>query len=120
MHNNLKKDRGGYGENVATGYLEAKGHTILEKNYRIANVGEIDIISMHAGYIVFVEVKYRRTTNFGRPAEAITEQKIQKLQHTAEYYLLEKGNACALCRFDVLEIFGREMLEINHIENAFF
>ena len=120
MENKIKKERGNYGENIAVGFLESRGHTILEKNYIAKNIGEIDIITMNDGYIIFVEVKYRTNINFGMPSESITEDKIQKLQNAAECYLLEKGNACALCRFDVIEIFGKETIEINHIENAFW
>ena len=46
------------GELAAVDYLESKGHHILERNWRLHGY-EIDIITTHEGYIVFVEVKTR-------------------------------------------------------------
>ena len=119
MRQNFRKQIGGYGENIVAGYLQAKGYSILETNYVQPNIGEIDIVAKQGDYIVFVEVKYRRNLRFGRPAEAITKQKIKNLRNCAEYYLYEKVNSNALCRFDVIEVFGKEKVEINHIVDAF-
>jgi len=113
-----KKAFGNYGEAAAQGYLAAKGYEILEKNYKSAG-GEIDIIAQDGDYLVFVEVKYRRGTNFGRPIEAITRRKQRALADCAMSYLVGRGLWDAPCRFDIVEVFGRELLEINHVINAF-
>ncbi len=51
-------------EERAGKYLEAKGMKILQYNYQIRS-GEIDIIGKYKGYLVFVEVKYRKTDSKG-------------------------------------------------------
>ena len=50
------KNIGDSGEEIAANYLIGKGYEIIERNFR-TNVGEIDIIAAHDGFIVFVEVK---------------------------------------------------------------
>lgn len=113
-----RKRAGDYGETAALGYLAAKGYTILAQNYR-AWGGEIDIIARSGDYIVFVEVKYRKQLAYGRPVAAITQKKRRNLISAAYGYLAEHARADANCRFDIIEVFGREQLHINHIENAF-
>jgi len=114
----IRKKAGNYGEAAALGYLSAKGYIILTQNYRSGS-GEIDIIAKEGEYIVFVEVKYRRQLNFGRPVDSITPAKRRSLISAAYGYLAKNNLNHADCRFDVIEVFGREILEINHIENAF-
>ena len=117
-----RKRAGNFGEVAAAGYLEGKGYVVLVQNYR-AWGGEIDIIARKhekdGEYIVFVEVKYRKQLAYGRPAAAITQKKQQAMVAAAYAYLAENGRGDENCRFDIIEVFGREMLEINHIENAF-
>ena len=117
-----RKQAGNYGETAAAGYLEARGYAILARNYR-AWGGEIDIVAQkteaYGDYIVFVEVKYRKQLAFGRPAAAITQKKRRALIAAAYGYLAENARGDDNCRFDIIEVFGREQLHINHIENAF-
>ena len=112
------KQKGNYGETAAEGYLAAKGYEILAKNYKSGH-NEIDIIAKDGEYIVFIEVKYRRQTNFGRPIEAVSRRKQLNLIACAYAYLAETGLNDVACRFDVIEVFGRELLTINHVENGF-
>jgi putative endonuclease len=115
------KDKGDYGENTAAGYLKAKGYKILAQNYKNERAGgEIDIIAGDGEYIVFVEVKYRRSLNFGDVAEATSHGQTRRIIKAAKRYLHEQGKSDAPCRFDIIEIFGHEQLEINHLENAFW
>ena len=118
MVDDRRKQAGNYGETAAAGYLAAKGYTILAQSYR-AWGGEIDIVAKDGDYIVFVEVKYRRQLAYGRPAAAVTHKKRRTLIAAAYGYLAENARTDDNCRFDVIEIFGREQLAINHIENAF-
>ena len=62
-------------EQKAVDYLERRGLTILERNYRCRS-GEIDVIAEDERYLVFVEVKYRRDTKKGDPAASETRQSI--------------------------------------------
>ncbi|MCL2235648.1 MAG: YraN family protein [Defluviitaleaceae bacterium] len=113
------KAKGNYGENTALGFLESKGYRILSTNYK-ANGGEIDIIAKDGEYIVFVEVKYRRGNAFGDGFDAITPAKVRRIIKTAKVYLHKQNLWEAPCRFDIIEIFGHEQLEIDHVENAFW
>ena len=111
---------GNFGEQAAADYLSKAGYDILERKYRL-NIGEIDIIAKKDNTVIFIEVKTRRSTRYGFPAEAVTYRKQQKIINTALCYLkqINQNNAC--CRFDVMEIFLSHLNEIkyNHIINAF-
>nr|WP_093691751.1 YraN family protein [Sporolituus thermophilus] len=113
--------KGKMGENVAADYLARNGYKILMRNYR-CRLGEIDIVAERQGTIIFVEVKTRSSTNFGFPAEAVTQRKQQKIIHAALCYLRSTGRDNISFRFDILEVFvGKDQkLECNHIVNAFF
>ena len=103
-------------EQKAVDYLERRGITILERNYRCRS-GEIDVIAEDERYLVFVEVKYRRDTKKGDPAEAVGFYKQRRIRNAAEYYLYCHQNRTYVpCRFDVVSILGEE---IRWIKNAF-
>lgn len=102
-------------EEKATEFLKKQGYKIIEKNFK-CKLGEIDIIAANGGYLCFVEVKYRSSTKFGRPSEAVDYFKQQKLIRAAQYYIkMKRLNDCN-CRFDVVEILNDE---ISIIKNAF-
>ena len=61
-------------EKMAGEYLKTQGYEILQYNFR-CRMGEIDIIAKDHGYLVFIEVKYRRDKSCGHPAEAVTPRK---------------------------------------------
>lgn len=116
-----KKDLGDFGEAVACHYLENKGYKILENNYRTRH-GEIDIICMDKGFLVFVEVKTRKSNEYGQPAEAVNSTKIKHMKNAAKQYY-NTHPIDAEIRFDVIEVYAAnisgilEYSEINHIEN---
>ena len=64
------KSFGDRGEDLAAQYLEKRGCRILERQFR-AKTGEIDIIAEDRGALLFIEVKTRRPTRFGAPAQAV-------------------------------------------------
>ncbi|MDF2635845.1 MAG: protein yraN [Pelosinus sp.] len=111
---------GDIGEQAAVDYLHTAGYDILERKYR-SKIGEIDIIAQIKDALVFVEVKTRRNTTYGFPAESVTYCKQKKIINTALCYLQQMHNINTQCRFDVIEIFLRDNGEIkyNHIMNAF-
>ncbi|MCL2377422.1 MAG: YraN family protein [Defluviitaleaceae bacterium] len=119
MNLDRRKQAGNFAETAATRYLAAKGYQILVQNYKVHG-GEIDIIAKDSDYIVFIEVKYRKQLDYGRPAEAITVKKQRTMIKAARTYLAKEGFYEANCRFDIIEVFGREHLDVNHIENAFW
>ena len=104
-------------ENMAINYLKTQKYKILQRNFSCP-AGEIDIVAFdpESKYIVFVEIKYRATNAFGRPIEAITPQKVRKIQTTSQVFLKLKGWLDKNFRFDAIEIIDDEL---RHIANAF-
>ncbi|MBN1827622.1 MAG: YraN family protein [Deltaproteobacteria bacterium] len=111
---------GAYAEEIAAHILKDRGYLIIERNYR-SPVGEIDIIARNERDIVFIEVKGRRSQQFGNPEEAVSPAKQRKLIKTAEGYLSGKGLIDQPARFDVVSIIfdskGDPVIDI--IKNAF-
>jgi len=114
------RELGKWGEERARIYLEEKGYIVVEKNFRCP-AGEIDIIARDGEWLVFVEVKTRRSTRYGYPAEAVDFRKQVKYIQTALYYLNRKKLLNSLYRFDIVEVkVGKQgNYIINHITNAF-
>ncbi|MDI2097713.1 YraN family protein [Ruicaihuangia caeni] len=78
-----QKDRlGREGESLAAEYLERRGYTIVERNWRCRS-GEVDIVAEHQGELVLVEVKTRSSEAFGHPFAAITPAKQSRLRRLA-------------------------------------
>lgn len=114
MHENNRKE-GAIGETLAQKHLKKQGYKIIECNYA-NSIGEIDIVAKQKDCYVFVEVKARSTYAYGRPCEAVTPFKQNKIRAVAQVYIKQHRLFNFPCRFDVIEILGEE---INHIENAF-
>lgn len=120
------KSKGDKAEFLAKKYLKSKGFLIIKTNFRL-RFGEIDIIAKDTSdeYIVFVEVKYRTTTNYGTPSQAINYTKIKKIKNTALAYLNLNDLHNKDVRFDVIEIIdsykfsNKPEYKINHIKSAF-
>lgn len=117
-----------YSDNIATGkigealalkYLTDIGYTIIDKNFRIGRMGEIDIIAQYQNYICFIEVKTRKSTRYGMPAESVTWNKQKKIMRLAGMYLLKNKIPESDIRFDVVEVFLGKHPQIKVIPNAF-
>ncbi len=91
------------GEDLAVALLQARGLTVLARNYH-CRFGEIDVICLHGAVTVFCEVKLRRSALFGTPEEAVTPRKLQRLVLSAQTYLEEQGRADADWRIDLVAI----------------
>lgn len=103
-------------EQMAARYLQSQGARIVECNFH-SRRGEIDLIMRESGYLVFVEVKYRRSEKAGDPAEAVTLQKQRRICQTAQYYLYTRRiPQNTPVRYDVVAICGDE---ITWHRNAF-
>lgn len=125
MTSKNNREIGAAGENTAAAYLLENNYTILETNFRAGRIGEIDIIARDSEYICFIEVKTRRSYNYGTPGEAVNLQKQKKIRRLAEIYLSRTCKTGSCVRFDVVEIImdnAREcscIKKINLIKNAF-
>ncbi|MCK4761614.1 MAG: YraN family protein [Candidatus Aminicenantes bacterium] len=119
---NLKRKKllsGSQGEEAAARYLERKGYKIIEQNYRACG-SEIDLIAQYGDTLCFIEVKTRKTDDFGLPAEFVDFRKRKKIIRGARVFTGRKKYAEMYVRFDIVAVIyeGRAPV-INHIENAF-
>ena len=117
--NNLS---GAWGEALAARYLQRKRYAIVATNFR-SRFGEIDLIVSNRKYLVFVEVKLRKTAKFASAMEYVDRNKQDRLRITASMYLA-KFPTEKLTRFDVIEIYAPDGTatkkpEIIHMEDAF-
>jgi putative endonuclease len=116
---NWKQKFGEQGETLAAKRLKKAGYKIIETNYR-TRLGEIDIIAKDKDTIVFVEVKSRRSVNFGNPKQAVTLRKQKKISMVALYYLKTTGQSNAKARFDVVTVISsQDRPQVEIIKNAF-
>jgi putative endonuclease len=117
-----KKDLGDFGENKAKEYLKAKGLRFIQSNFKYFKK-EIDLIfyDKKNKIIIFVEVKTRRSKDFGEPEEAINHFKQINIRQAAAGFLKYNPEYDEYdIRFDSVSVFmGSDVPEINHIENAF-
>ncbi len=114
----IKKLLGKKGEDRAARFLAGKGYTILERNYRTRS-GEIDLIALHKGEVVFVEVKTRTSEAYGAPELAVNLQKQRRMIKAALGYIKYKKIYQVPCRFDVVAISAVTEKEVELIQNAF-
>lgn len=113
---------GSWGESVAAEYLLRKRYKLVAMNYT-SRFGEIDLIVSNRKYLVFVEVKLRKSANFAQAMEFVDNNKQNRLRTTAGMYLKENPTKLQP-RFDVVEIYAPDGAatvkpQINHLENAF-
>ncbi len=113
---------GPWGEALAAEYLRKKGCRIEAMNYR-TRLGEIDIIAANRRYLIFCEVKLRKTADFAAAREFVDARKQQRLRSTALVYLSQHETNLQP-RFDVIEIYAPDGTatkkpQINHMEDAF-
>ena len=114
------KQLGRCGEAAAARYIcTYKHYKLLCQNYR-NRLGEIDIIAQDGQVIVFIEVKTRKSRQYGQPAEAVEMHKQHKITQTAKSYLSRYGLWHRPCRFDVIEVMPSSAgFHIHHIQHAF-
>lgn len=103
---NYRRQLGKQGEDIACALLESMGHTILERNWRSGHL-EIDVISLGADGIHFVEVKARRLSIQAPPQENVDRAKQSRIVKAAGRYLKSgkgKPYGCRECMFDVVAV----------------
>lgn len=113
---------GAWGESLAADYLRKKNYRLVATNYR-CRYGEIDLIVSNNKYLVFVEVKLRKSAVFAQALEFVDMHKQERLRTTAEMYLSFYPTQLQP-RFDVIEIYAPEGTatrhpKIRHLEDAF-
>ena len=113
---------GAWGEALAAEYLRKKHYKLVATRY-LCRYGEIDLIVCDRNYLVFAEVKLRKTANFAEAREFVDTRKQERIRTTASFYLAENETPLQP-RFDVIEIYAPEGMAtrnpvINHLEGAF-
>ena len=116
------KLNGAWGEALAAQYLRKKHYKVVAAGYH-CRFGEIDLIVKDRKYLVFVEVKLRKSGDFARAMEHVDRRKQDKIRITASMYLSQNPTVLQP-RFDVIEIYAPEGMatrkpEIYHLEDAF-
>ncbi len=109
-HNEL----GRIGEALGKTFLEEQAYNILHLNWKHSYY-EIDIIATRNDVLHFVEVKTRRSKQFGLPEESVDDKKLKKIIKAAEEFL-HLFPSWTKIQYDVLSIsFGR-----NNVPQFFF
>jgi putative endonuclease len=114
-HNQLV---GGYGERLACRYLVSQGLELLDRNWR-SRAGELDVVARDGDDLVFVEVKTRRSTRYGHPAEAVVPAKARRLRRLAGLWLAANGMRGERIRFDVISVLLGRSVAVQHLRGAF-
>lgn len=113
---------GAWGEALAADYLRKKRYKIVAVGYH-CRFGEIDLIAQNKQYLVFAEVKLRKSGNFATAREYVNRAKQDRIRITASMYLSQNPTKLQP-RFDVIEIYApngaaTQKPEITHLEDAF-
>jgi len=117
----VRRRAGAYWEKMAEAFLSARGLRLLQRNFS-CRLGEIDLVMEDRDTVVFIEVKYRKSSSHGSGADAVNMQKQHRISRTAAFYLAKNpARADQFCRFDVVSIDpDKDEQDINWIKNAFY
>lgn len=120
MEKGYRKEAGDRGEALALSHLQAAGLTLLQRNYRCTG-GEIDLVMREGNTLVLVEVRYRRSSQFGGAAASVGNHKQQRLLRAAQHLLLtNRSHRQQPARFDLIAIDGDGAnTKLNWIKDAF-
>lgn len=112
--------RGRAAEDLAAQYLAARGLRVLARNVSCRG-GEVDLICLDRGSLVFVEVRLRRSARFGGAAESITAAKRRRVTLAAQWWLGGAGRRWSKhpCRFDAVLLDALDETRIDWITGAF-
>jgi putative endonuclease len=120
MSTDLRHHLGRAGEDAAAAHMQRLGYSVVARNHR-TRFGEVDLICLGYGFLVFVEVKTRRGR--GSPWDALGVEKQGRVRRMAISYLSETDRpSSANLRFDAIGIVfdarGR-LVSLEHLEGAF-
>ncbi len=113
-----RKKLGNASEDLAADFLKKKGYRIIERNFRVHKMGEMDIVCEHKGKIIFAEVRAKSGRSFCSPEESIGSIKKKKLVLMANFYLSAKKLWDKPFAIDGVFIeYNGDEYEIRHLEN---
>ncbi len=108
------------GEDLAHRYLRSSGYTVVARNYRPGGDSEIDIVAREGATLIFVEVKSRRSAEFGSPDRAIDQEKQRRILRAARSFVTRSGDSWSNVRFDTVSIVFTQPVAISHHRDVFF
>lgn len=108
------RETGASAEDRACLFLESSGYEILRRNFYYGKSGEIDIICRKNGILVFTEVRFRSSDEFGGAIASIGKVKLARLKKAAQGYLLANSGYSAV-RFDLISVSGASVVHIEDI-----
>lgn len=100
------RETGIHGETLAASWLEERGYTILDRNWRWSRY-EIDLVATQNGILHFIEVKTRSTDVYGYPEESVTQKKFEHILNGAAQYL-ETHPEWKRVQYDIVSIILRK------------
>jgi putative endonuclease len=107
-------------EDLAQRFVQQRGYTVVARNYRPrSGHGEIDLIAWDRGTLVIIEVKSRRTEEFGAPDRAVDQEKRETLIRTAQEYARRAGVPWEQVRFDIVNVILTDPPFVSHSKDAF-
>ena len=113
-------DSGRVGEDLAHTYLRARGCKVVARNYRTrSGAGEADLVAWQGQTIVFVEVKARQTDEYGQPAQAVDEEKRERIRIAARDYARRANLDFMLARFDIVSVVLQPQIRIEWLRDAY-
>jgi putative endonuclease len=115
-----RKSLGKKGEELAASYLQKRQkYQILQRNYRCV-FGEVDIVAKDRDVLTFIEVRTRKSEDYGNPKESITKRKQDQLSKVALEFINKYDAHHMKARFDVVAVYLLPQTErIELIKDAF-
>jgi putative endonuclease len=108
------------GEDLAHRFLQQRGFRVVARNYRArSGAGEIDLVAWERDTLAFVEVKARRTEEFGSPDRAVDREKRLALLRAAREYARRARIDWGSVRFDIVNVVFSDPPALSHIRGAF-
>ncbi len=109
------KQVGDKAEDLASKYLEGKGFTVTDRNWK-TKFCEIDIIAHRENIVYFVEVKYRKLSKWGDGLDAVGKAKLRQMKFAAEFYALKNQIAEHDMRLAVISVSGSPAVVDKYLE----
>lgn len=115
-----KTSLGRFGEELAREYLRKKKQNIVDHNFRCP-LGEIDIVVRKNKAYHFIEVKYRRSADYGLPQDSVVKHKQQRIRNSAIIWLKRRHLPLdSEIHFDVMAITEQAgKIKYEYITDAF-
>jgi putative endonuclease len=108
------------GEDLAHRFLQKRGLRVVARNYRPrSGPGEIDLVAWDGGTLAFVEVKSRRSEEYGTPDRAVDRDKEDTLVRAAREYTRRAGVEWEKVRFDIVNVVFTDPPSVSHTRDAF-